>query len=147
MYNNQCEQIIQIPNLLLSLTKLYNYKPNIHINNEQDQQSIQIREKSRECLSEIQSQGDEQAQTELINVGLSKALIIRINSAGGTEDQGDKEIEQGLQFIFEILNQLNKGKNNYYDFYPSFPAQPDLSQSYIEQVEEEGGIEEPKDKY
>ncbi|KAA6361489.1 MAG: hypothetical protein EZS28_042984 [Streblomastix strix] len=84
--------------------------------------------------------GDEQDQSELINVGYGRALIIYISTAGGTKEQGDDEIYQGLQYISRFLHKLNNYNN--YNNNLSFPAQPALSKSGIEQIEEEGGNEE-----
>ncbi|KAA6384602.1 MAG: hypothetical protein EZS28_019872 [Streblomastix strix] len=93
------------------------------------------------CLREIQLQGDQQVQAELINVGYGRVLFISVSAAGGTEEQEDDEISWGLFRISNFFYQLNNGRNNN-NYQPSFPPQPALSKSYFEQIEEEGGNEE-----
>ncbi|KAA6361537.1 MAG: hypothetical protein EZS28_042936 [Streblomastix strix] len=99
------------------------------------------KDRSRYCLGKIQSNGDKQDQSVLINVGYGRVLIICISTAGWTEIQEDQEIIDGLYYISEFLRKLN----NYDDDdsnKPSFPSQPTLAKSCIEQIEEEGGNEE-----
>ncbi|KAA6363591.1 MAG: hypothetical protein EZS28_040882 [Streblomastix strix] len=116
----------------------------MHINKKEDQQSYLIRKWSRGCLIWIQTFGDKQDQSELINVGYGRIVIIFISSAGGTEEQGDVEIYWVLQYIYRFLNELNNGRNNSNNInnQPSFIPQPALSKICIEQMEEEGGNEE-----
>ncbi|KAA6370745.1 MAG: hypothetical protein EZS28_033728 [Streblomastix strix] len=98
------------------------------------------RQRIRECLRQIRLKGDEQDQSELINAGYGRALIISVSTAGGTEEQGDDEIYSGLNHIYWFITLLHQGRYNYP--HPLFPAQPALSKSCIEQIEEEGGNEE-----
>ncbi|KAA6398404.1 MAG: hypothetical protein EZS28_006069 [Streblomastix strix] len=85
-------------------------------------------------------EGDEQAQSELINVGYGRVLIISVSTAGGTgEDQNDTEIRLRLIYIQWFLRDLHYGKIYQQ---PSFPPQPALSKICAEQIEEEGGNEE-----
>ncbi|KAA6371132.1 MAG: hypothetical protein EZS28_033342 [Streblomastix strix] len=79
--------------------------------------------------------------SELINVGYGRALIISVSTAGGTEEQGDMEIRDGLQQISDFFRDIHNGRNNNNN-YPSFPPQPVLAKTCLEQIEEEGGNEE-----
>ncbi|KAA6367207.1 MAG: hypothetical protein EZS28_037266 [Streblomastix strix] len=90
----------------------------------------------------IQYEGDEQDQAELINIKYGRILIISISTAGGTEEQGDINIFNRLDDIYRFLKDLNQGNM----FYRSFPPQPTLFKSCIEQIEEEGGNEEVESK-
>ncbi|KAA6380863.1 MAG: hypothetical protein EZS28_023612 [Streblomastix strix] len=78
---------------------------------------------------------------ELINIGYGRALTLSLCTAGGAELQGDFEIKDGLSYISIFLNEFYNGRNNY-DDQPSFPPQPNLSKACVEQIEDEGGIEE-----
>ncbi|KAA6392792.1 MAG: hypothetical protein EZS28_011682 [Streblomastix strix] len=137
MGNIQGEQIIQDKD---PASSIISYNINIHINKEQDEHQHRIRKKCRSCLGEIQYFGDEKAQAELINVGYGRVLIISVSTAGGTEEQYDNGIFDGLICINRFLRDLHQGRNNYNA--PKFPSQSDLFKTCIEQMEERGGIEE-----
>ncbi|KAA6377861.1 MAG: hypothetical protein EZS28_026612 [Streblomastix strix] len=107
---------------------------------EEDEQSFQIRQRSRECLISIQKSGDESDQAEVVNVGYIRVFVICLSLAGGTGEHLDSEIYLGLQHISEFISQLHLGRNDY--FLPYFSSQPSLSKRCIEQIEEEGGNEE-----
>ncbi|KAA6361230.1 MAG: hypothetical protein EZS28_043244 [Streblomastix strix] len=83
----QCKQIINTPNFLNSLIKLTEFKSINDTNKEKDNQSIQIRNKSKGCFHIIHYWGDEQAQVELVTNGYPRLLVIDINTADGNEQQ------------------------------------------------------------
>ncbi|KAA6394237.1 MAG: hypothetical protein EZS28_010234, partial [Streblomastix strix] len=66
--------------------------------------------------------------------------VISISTAGGSGEEQDSEIYNGLNHIFMFLKELHRGRNNIYQ--TSFPILPLLAQKSVEQIEEEGGIEE-----
>ncbi|KAA6397396.1 MAG: hypothetical protein EZS28_007072, partial [Streblomastix strix] len=72
---------------------------------------------------------DEQDQSELINVGYGRALIISVSTAGGCGEQEDKEICDRLIHIILFLSKLNNGRNGDFSPGPSFLPQPALSKS------------------
>ncbi|KAA6396381.1 MAG: hypothetical protein EZS28_008088 [Streblomastix strix] len=65
--NNTSKQLIQIPNLLKSLSTLPRFKVGTHIDLDVDRQRLQVRRQSRWCLYRIQRYGDEQVQSELVS--------------------------------------------------------------------------------
>ncbi|KAA6365700.1 MAG: hypothetical protein EZS28_038773, partial [Streblomastix strix] len=98
---------------------------------------------SIECLDSIHSQGDEQVQVELVTNGYPRVLVMDINTAGGNEQEQDREIWEGLYNIIRFIREFLEGRqiNPYYPC-TSFPPQPDLFKSCLEQFEDEGGNEE-----
>ncbi|KAA6386964.1 MAG: hypothetical protein EZS28_017510 [Streblomastix strix] len=94
--------------------------------------------RSRICLYEISYNGDQQDQAELIKVGYACALIISIGKIGGSQEDNDNEIKDGLKYISDFLRNLRQGR--YYDI--TFHQQPALIKTCVEQIEEEGGNEE-----
>ncbi|KAA6384507.1 MAG: hypothetical protein EZS28_019965 [Streblomastix strix] len=138
--NNTCKQMIQIPKLLQSLIALACYKIRIHFNKDIDRQSLEVRSRSRHCLWYIQFYGDEQVQSELVNIGFGRVMFITFCTAGGVGEEQDVEISNGLIHISEFLAQLHKGRNNFWQ--SSFQPLPSLARSTEEQVEEEGTSEE-----
>ncbi|KAA6391704.1 MAG: hypothetical protein EZS28_012771 [Streblomastix strix] len=102
-----------IPNTLHSLTKLCRYEQNIHLNEEQDQYSQEIRRWSKVYLTTIQFYGDESDQSELAAVGYANTMIISLSTAGGCGEQGDFEIYLGLFYISHIFVDFYKGRNTY----------------------------------
>ncbi|KAA6384262.1 MAG: hypothetical protein EZS28_020208, partial [Streblomastix strix] len=107
-----------------------------HLSQENDQQTLVLRSGSGCCLWHIQFWGDESVQSELINVGYARVLVIAISTASGSGEEDDGEIKDGLNNISEFIRCLNKGKQN------SFPPQPLLAHRSYEQIEEEGENEE-----
>ncbi|KAA6393897.1 MAG: hypothetical protein EZS28_010575 [Streblomastix strix] len=137
------EQIINTPNFLNSLIKLTQFKFNYDTNKEEDNQSILIRNKSKECLDYIHRWGDEQTQVELVTNGYPRVLINIINTVGGNEQEYDVGIFQGLENISNFFSVILKGRQtNYFNHGPSFPPQPVLFKSFQEQIEDEGAYEE-----
>ncbi|KAA6355755.1 MAG: hypothetical protein EZS28_048718, partial [Streblomastix strix] len=125
-----------ITNALHSLTTLSIYKINIHLSQENDQQTLALRSGSRVCLWHIQYFGDASVHSELINIGYAGVLVIAISTASGHGEEYDGQIYKGLDYISTFLICLNKGK-----LY-SFPPKPLLAHRSDEQLEEEGGNEE-----
>ncbi|KAA6374029.1 MAG: hypothetical protein EZS28_030445 [Streblomastix strix] len=64
-------------------------------------------------------------------------LVIAISTAGGSGEEYDRDISQGLSYNNDFLSNLNKGRP-----FTSFPPQPLLAHRSDEQIEEEGGNEE-----
>ncbi|KAA6379694.1 MAG: hypothetical protein EZS28_024779 [Streblomastix strix] len=133
-----CKQIINTQNFLNSLIKLTKFKFNNGTNKEEDNQSLQIRNESIECLRSIHRWGDEQAQVELVTNGYPRVLVNIINTAGGIEQEQDEGIDLGLENIFRFIFEILKGRKTD----PSFPPLPDLFKSCLEQIVDEGGNEE-----
>ncbi|KAA6402933.1 MAG: hypothetical protein EZS28_001542 [Streblomastix strix] len=100
------------------------YKRKLSINKEEDQQCLLLRD-----------------QYELVGIRYSRVVAISISTAGGSGEEQDHEIWNGLICIANFLSQLRQGRN-YHPFYPSFPPQPELAYGSEEQFEEEGGNEE-----
>ncbi|KAA6367382.1 MAG: hypothetical protein EZS28_037091, partial [Streblomastix strix] len=94
----------------------------------------------RYCLRQIQIYGEEQDQTELVNVGYGRVLSIAFCTAGGVGEEQDAEIWNVLNSIYNFLRQLHEGKTN--DQQPSFQPLPLLARKTEEQIEEEGSNEE-----
>ncbi|KAA6394396.1 MAG: hypothetical protein EZS28_010077 [Streblomastix strix] len=134
-----CRQIANTPNFLNSLIKLTQFNFNNGTNKEEDNQSLQIRNKSRSCLDIIHTYGDEQVQVELVTNGYPRVLVNVINTAGGSEQQDDWEIKQGLESIIKFIYVILEGR---YNRGRPFPPQPVLFKSCQEQFEDEGENEE-----
>ncbi|KAA6382965.1 MAG: hypothetical protein EZS28_021509 [Streblomastix strix] len=130
--------MIQIPKLLKSFTTLSLYKIGIHIGQELDQMRLEIRCSSRYCLSWIQFFGDQQDQSELVNVGYGRVTSITFSTAGGQGEEQDMEIFYGLQHIYMFLRELHAVRNRQ----PSFQSLPLLARRSEEQIEEEGANEQ-----
>ncbi|KAA6378258.1 MAG: hypothetical protein EZS28_026215 [Streblomastix strix] len=87
--------------------------------------------------------GDEQVQVELVTKGYPRILIIIINTAGGNEQEQDDGIGKGLINIADFINAILKGRETGpFNSQHSFPPQPVLFKSCLEQIEDEGGNEE-----
>ncbi|KAA6375683.1 MAG: hypothetical protein EZS28_028790 [Streblomastix strix] len=138
--NNTRKQVIQIPKLLKSITKLSLYKIGIHINLDVDNQRLDVRHWSRECLYWIQQFGDEQDQSELVNNEYGRVMSISLCTAGGKGEEQDKDIRNGFMYISDFLRELHEVRNN--DWQPSFQPLPLLARRSEEQIEEEGANEE-----
>ncbi|KAA6363045.1 MAG: hypothetical protein EZS28_041428, partial [Streblomastix strix] len=95
----------------------------------------QFRHSSRGCLWHIQLYGDVSAYTELVNARYARVFVIAIGTASGSGEEQDDEIKDGLSYISIFLKCLHQGMI-------SFPPQPLLARSSIEQIEEQGGNEE-----
>ncbi|KAA6401225.1 MAG: hypothetical protein EZS28_003252 [Streblomastix strix] len=139
--NKSSKPLIQIPNLFHTLVALTRFKLGTLMNEQYDRQRFQIRFWSRECLWHIQFHGDEQVQYELVKEGYGSVLSISFSTAGGSGEEDDYEIYQGLRHISDFLENLSEGNDD--DFrQPIFPNLPQLARISVEQVEEEGGNEE-----
>ncbi|KAA6360297.1 MAG: hypothetical protein EZS28_044176 [Streblomastix strix] len=136
--NRTCKQVIQIPKLLRSLIELSRFKVGNHIGQKIDKQRIEVRKSSRLCLWNIQFSGDEQDQSELVNVGFGRVMSISYSTAGGVGEERYQEICNGLHNISWFLRELHEGRNDY----PSFQPLPLLVRRTEEQIEEEGANEE-----
>ncbi|KAA6386972.1 MAG: hypothetical protein EZS28_017499 [Streblomastix strix] len=134
-----CKLVIRIPKLLQSLVALSLYKINTRICQILDQQRFGVRSWSRWCLYQIQFNGDEQVQSELVNNGFGRVMSISFCTAGGVGEEEDEEINDGLYYISRFLRQLYEG-SNYWQ--PSLQPLPLLAQVSLEQIEEEGANEE-----
>ncbi|KAA6367724.1 MAG: hypothetical protein EZS28_036749 [Streblomastix strix] len=138
IYDNIYKEVTNITNALHSLYTLSSYKINIHFNQQNDQLSFKVRSSSRRCLQYIQYSGDASAQTELVNANYAGVLVIAISTASGAGEEQGEEISNKLDNISEFLRCLNKGIN----YNETFPPQPLLARRSVEQIEEEGAIEE-----
>ncbi|KAA6366128.1 MAG: hypothetical protein EZS28_038346 [Streblomastix strix] len=133
------KEVIKIPNALHSLFKLSCLQLNTHLSQQNDEQTLEVRNCSRLCLWCIQFEGNTQVQSELVSARYAGLLAIAISTASGQGEEQDKEINQGLVRISEFLKELRKGRNNNNS---SFQPLPMLAKRSEEQIEEEGGIEE-----
>ncbi|KAA6365424.1 MAG: hypothetical protein EZS28_039049 [Streblomastix strix] len=133
------KQVIQFPKILQSLVALSLYKVGSHIDLDVDRYRMQVRSISRRCLGEIRCKGDEQDQTELVNIGYGRVISLSFSTAGGVCEEQDKEISNGLWEISMILIPLHEEEN-----YPqsSFRQLPLLARRTEEQIEKEGAYEE-----
>ncbi|KAA6397084.1 MAG: hypothetical protein EZS28_007385 [Streblomastix strix] len=138
--NNACKSVIQIPKLLQSLIALSLYKIGTHISLQLSQQRIELRHWSRECLWNIQYKGDEQDQSDLVNIEYGRVTFISFSTAGGVGEEHDKEISNALFYIYYFLRELHEGRN--IDWQPSIQPLPLLARITEEQIEEEGADEE-----
>ncbi|KAA6357771.1 MAG: hypothetical protein EZS28_046702 [Streblomastix strix] len=136
--NNTSKSVIQIPNLLKSLTTLVTFRLDTHLREEIDRQILEVRHQSRECLRFIQVYGDEQVQTELVNNEYGRVISFSYSTSGGKGEERDYEIYNGLDFILQFLRDLHEGRN----YQPSFQPLPLLARRTEEQIEEEGALEE-----
>ncbi|KAA6383819.1 MAG: putative cathepsin B1 cysteine protease [Streblomastix strix] len=137
--DNIYKEVIKTPKALHSLSTLSIYKIGTHFSQQNDQQTLQVRSSSRDCLLQIYCRGDASTQTELVNARYAGALVIAISTAGGHGEEQDGEIYWGLNFISIFLRCLNQVRN----FNATqFPPQPLLVRRSVEQLEEEGGNEE-----
>ncbi|KAA6368250.1 MAG: hypothetical protein EZS28_036223 [Streblomastix strix] len=137
--NYSRKSVIQIPKLLHSLAILVTLRLGTRLREEIDQQIFTIRHWSRECLRQIQFFGDEQDQTELVNIRYGRIMPILISTAGGVGEEQDEAIYNGLNHIQQFLRQLHKGRN---EWKPYFQPLPLLFRRTEEQIEEEGASEE-----
>ncbi|KAA6385035.1 MAG: hypothetical protein EZS28_019438 [Streblomastix strix] len=137
--NNSCKLVIQIPKLLQSLFALSLYTIDTHISLELNQQRIELRSRSRKCLYWIQWNSDAQDQQDLVNNEYGRVMFISFCTAGGISDENNKEICNGLFYIYWFLKDLHEGRNYRQ---PSFRPLPLLVRITEEQIEEEGASEE-----
>ncbi|KAA6358095.1 MAG: hypothetical protein EZS28_046378, partial [Streblomastix strix] len=112
-YNNGCKSVIQIPKFLQSLSALVTFRLGSCLNKEIDRQRLEVRSSSRNCLSRIQVNGDEQIQTVLVDQGYGRVMSISYCTAGGKGEEQDLEILNGLIRIYYFLLELYEGRNNY----------------------------------
>ncbi|KAA6354628.1 MAG: hypothetical protein EZS28_049845, partial [Streblomastix strix] len=136
---NALKQMIKIPKLLRSLVALVTFRLGTHIDLDVENQRLKVRSWSQRCLRYIQYFGDEQVQSEHVNVEYGRVLSISICTAGGKGEEQDEEIYNGLKYISEFLRELHAGR---YDWKPSFQPFPLLVRNTEEQIEEEGANEE-----
>ncbi|KAA6389195.1 MAG: hypothetical protein EZS28_015277 [Streblomastix strix] len=134
-----CKQVIRVPKLLQSLIALVTFRLGTHLREQTDLLRLKVRRQSRLCLYWIQDYGNEQYQTDLVNVGYGRATSISLSTAGGVGEEKDAEIKDGFDHIYYFLRQLHDGRN---EWYPSFQPLPLLARNTEEQMEEEGANEE-----
>ncbi|KAA6372711.1 MAG: hypothetical protein EZS28_031763 [Streblomastix strix] len=137
--NRSCKKVTQIPKLLLSITTLSRFKVGNYVGQVLDLQRLKVRSWSRRCFDQIQVLGDEQDQTDLVNNKNGKMTFISFCTAGGIGEEHDKEISNGLFYIYWFLRELYEGRN---EQQPSFQPLPLLARITEEQIEEEGANEE-----
>ncbi|KAA6381567.1 MAG: hypothetical protein EZS28_022905 [Streblomastix strix] len=136
--NKSSKQVIRIPKLLQSLIALSIFRLGTHLREQTDLLRLQVRQRSRGCLSWIQSYGNEQMQSVLVNQGYGRVISLSFSTAGGIGEEEDAEISYGLLRISWFLKALYEGSN----YYTSFQPLPLLARVSLEQIEEEGAIEE-----
>ncbi|KAA6392546.1 MAG: hypothetical protein EZS28_011925 [Streblomastix strix] len=98
-----------------------------------------MRNSSRLCLWNVYFYGDEQVQSELVNIEYGRVMFITLSTAGGIGEEQDLEIFNGLYYIECFLRELYEGRN---EWQPSFQPLPLLARITEEQIEEEGANEE-----
>ncbi|KAA6402267.1 MAG: hypothetical protein EZS28_002198, partial [Streblomastix strix] len=136
--NRSCYQVIQIPKILQSLSALVTFRLGTYIDLDVDRQSLEVRSWNRWCFNQIQRFGDEQDQQELVNNEYGRVMSLSLCTAGGAGEEQDEEIRNGLYYIYDFLRQLHEGRNDQ----PSFQHLPLLAGVSLEQMKEEGAIEE-----
>ncbi|KAA6359870.1 MAG: hypothetical protein EZS28_044603 [Streblomastix strix] len=146
-YFNACKQVIRVPKLLQSLIALVTFRLGTHLREQTDLLRLEVRQRSRLCLSCIQDYRDAYVQSELVRQDYGKVICISFCTAGGIGEEHDEEIHNGLFNIFCFLQELYEGRNNDYDYYDvdwqqSFKPLPLLARVSLEQIEEEGANEE-----
>ncbi|KAA6385056.1 MAG: hypothetical protein EZS28_019414 [Streblomastix strix] len=109
-----------------------------HSNKEVYRLRQNVRYNSRYFLFQIRNYGDEQDQTELVNVGYGRVTSIAFCTAGGVGEEQDVEIYVGLNHFYSFLRQLHEGRF----WQRSFQPLPLLVRRTEEQIEEEGANEE-----
>ncbi|KAA6382746.1 MAG: hypothetical protein EZS28_021727 [Streblomastix strix] len=129
-----------MPKLLQSLIALVTFRLGTHLREQTDLLRLQVRRQSRRCLYCIQNQGDEQVQSDLVRQGYGRMMTLSFCTAGGVGEEQDWEINDGLKRIYCFLKELYEGRN--YDWQSSFQPLPLLVPVSLEQIEEEGAIEE-----
>ncbi|KAA6402275.1 MAG: hypothetical protein EZS28_002206, partial [Streblomastix strix] len=139
-YRKSCKQVTQIPKLLHSLIALVTFRLGTHLNEQTDLLRLGVRRQSRYCLYWIRVYGDKQIQKELVNVGFGRMMSISFCTAGGIGEEQDGEINVVLSYISGFLKALHEGRND--EWLPSFQPLPLLVPVSLEQIEEEGAIEE-----
>ncbi|KAA6391254.1 MAG: hypothetical protein EZS28_013219 [Streblomastix strix] len=142
-YNNDFKQMIKNQNLLRPLASLTIFKLGNHSNQEVDRLRLNVRQKSRQCISWIHEYGDAQDFADLINVGYGKLICISFSTVGGVGEEQDEEMHNGLYHIYNFLREQHEGRNYYQ---PSFQPLPLLARRTEEQIEEEGANEEIEDQ-
>ncbi|KAA6369706.1 MAG: hypothetical protein EZS28_034767, partial [Streblomastix strix] len=60
-------------------------------------QALKVRSRSRDCLWQIQLNGDESVQAEIVNAGFIGVMIIAISAAGGSEEDETDETYDWLK--------------------------------------------------
>ncbi|KAA6358539.1 MAG: hypothetical protein EZS28_045934 [Streblomastix strix] len=134
-----CKFVIRIPKLLQSLSTLSRFRLGTHLSEQTDLLRLNVRSLSRQCLRYIQRFGDEQVQSELVNNGYGRVMTLSFCTAGGIGEEQDGEIWEGLIRIHWFLEALRYGRN---DDWQHFHPLPLLVRESLEQIEEEGAIEE-----
>ncbi|KAA6382185.1 MAG: hypothetical protein EZS28_022288 [Streblomastix strix] len=134
-----CKFVIRIPKLLQSLIAFVTFRLGAHLNEQTDLLRLEVRYQSRECLQQIQVYGDAYVQSVLVNNEYGRVMTLTFCTAGGVCEEDDLKICDGLSCISIFLRQLRYGRN---EWYPSFQPLPLLARVSLEQIEEEGAIEE-----
>ncbi|KAA6355489.1 MAG: hypothetical protein EZS28_048984 [Streblomastix strix] len=139
-WRNEFKKLIKKPNFLHSLSALSLYKLSYHSKEEEDRLRLNVRYDSRQCLFQIQRDGDEQDFADLVNVEYGRVLSIAFCTSGGVGEEQDDEIFNVFDHFCYFLGNLHEGKTN--DQQPSFQPLPLLVRRTEEQIEEEGASEE-----
>ncbi|KAA6363774.1 MAG: hypothetical protein EZS28_040699 [Streblomastix strix] len=134
--DNTRKSVIRIPKLLQSFSALSLYKICCHLSEDIDQQRLEVRHISRDCLSQIQVNGDIKDQTKIVRKGYGRVICISFCTAGGQGEEQDEEISEGLYNIYWFLSELRKGRNK------TSKLLTLLVRRTLEQIEEEGANEE-----
>ncbi|KAA6384341.1 MAG: hypothetical protein EZS28_020131 [Streblomastix strix] len=138
--NKSYKSVIRIPKLYQSLSALAIFKIGVILTDEINEQRFMVRHLSGNCLWHTQICGDEQDQTELVRQGYGRMMSITFCTAGGKGEEYDQEIFNVLRCIYGFLHALHYGRNDYGQ--PSQQPLPLLYPVSLEQIEEEGAIEE-----
>ncbi|KAA6371171.1 MAG: hypothetical protein EZS28_033302 [Streblomastix strix] len=134
--DNTLKSVIRIPKLLQSFSALSLYKICCHLSEDIDQQRLEVRHISRDCLSQIQVYGDIKDQTKIVRKGYGRVICISFCTAGGQGEEQDEEISDGLYNISWFLSELRIGRNK------TSKLLTLLVRRTLEQIEEEGANEE-----
>ncbi|KAA6400521.1 MAG: hypothetical protein EZS28_003956 [Streblomastix strix] len=141
-----CKYIADIPSILSSLIKLINFNLKTLIDKDDDELANEIRKNSRKCLNQVQQYGDESIQAQLSSLGYACSLSLTISTACGSVEEYDDEIWSQLFTIRQFLSGLQKGRlTSYLDNQLQLQAKTTPVNQPIEQIEEEGGLEEIED--
>ncbi|KAA6312355.1 MAG: hypothetical protein EZS28_055940, partial [Streblomastix strix] len=74
-----------------SFITLFNYNITNHTKDVEDQYTLAIRQRSKDCLRYIQNSGDAQDFADLVNVGYGKVICISFSTAGGIGEVQNQE--------------------------------------------------------
>ncbi|KAA6383000.1 MAG: hypothetical protein EZS28_021471 [Streblomastix strix] len=141
-HDNSCQAMIETPNLISSMVKIYDYKLNEIINQDQEREGKYIRETISQCFREIKYYGNKSSQEQLCDAGFIAYMTKAISTAGGCSQYNDGIIIWSLSNIDIFLYYLLFGRKAVNAHETEKPPLPHLAVGQKESFEEEGGDEE-----